>query len=130
MTARTRPCTAQECHTRRDQARAFLVVAEAVLTEDRRAAHVAAALAILAGIAAAEAVCGFTLGKWSRGQDHQQAVKLLSQVRLKDSTLPAKLLRLLSEKDAAHYSPNLVTVDSARALVRQATALLAEADSY
>ena len=56
-------CTRAECRTRRDQARAFLEVAELVLTEDRREAHVAAALAVLAGIAAADAVCGLSLGK-------------------------------------------------------------------
>jgi len=35
-------CTPAECRSRRDQARAFLEVAELVLTEDRREAHVAA----------------------------------------------------------------------------------------
>jgi len=29
--------------------------------------HVAAALAVLAGIAAADAICGLNLKKWSRG---------------------------------------------------------------
>lgn len=66
-------CAPAECRSRRDQARAFLEVAELVLTEDRREAHVAAALAVLAGIAATDAICGLSLGKWSRGQDHNQA---------------------------------------------------------
>jgi hypothetical protein len=43
------PCTTAECRSRRDQARTFLQVAQLVLTEDRREAHVAAALAVLAG---------------------------------------------------------------------------------
>ena len=85
-------CTAAECRTRRDQARMFLQVAEVVLTEDRREAHVAAAL--------------------------------------RDTTLPTKLRRLLADKDAAHYSPNFITVDRAKSVVRQATALLAEADAW
>jgi hypothetical protein len=122
-------CTAAECRTRREQARAFLEVAELVLTEDRREAHVAAALAVLAGIAAADAICGLSLGKWSRGQDHHQAVNLLGDVALRDSTLPTKLRRLLADKDAAHYSPNLITVAEAKTMVRQAAALLAEADT-
>ncbi len=121
-------CTPAECRTRRDQARAFLEVADLVLTEDRREAHVAAALAVLAGIAAADAVCGLSLGKWSRGQDHHQAVDLLAEVALRDDTLPSKLRRLLADKDAAHYSSTLITLDKARAMVRQAAALLAEAD--
>lgn len=37
-------CTLAKCRARREQARAFLEVAKLVLTEDRRDAHVAAAL--------------------------------------------------------------------------------------
>lgn len=57
------------------------------------------------------------------------SVTVLSEVSLTDSTLPTKLRRLLAEKYAAHYSPSLVTVDRARSMVRQAAALLAEAES-
>lgn len=122
-------CTRAECLARRNQARAFLDVAQDVLTEDRREAHVAAALAVLAGIAATDAICGLSLGKWSRGQDHSQAVDLLGEVALRDTTLPTKLRRLLAAKDAAHYSSTLITVEKAKSMVRQATALLAEADA-
>ncbi|MBM6404828.1 hypothetical protein JQN72_11305 [Phycicoccus sp. CSK15P-2] len=121
-------CTPKEGRARRDQAQALLDVAELVLGEERREAHVAAALAVLAGIAATDAICGLSLGRWSRGQDHAQAVNLLGEVALRDTTLPTKLRRLLAEKDAAHYSPSLITVEKARAMVRRATALLAEAD--
>ncbi|WP_404380530.1 hypothetical protein LL946_10870 [Knoellia locipacati] len=122
-------CAPAECRARRDQARAFLDVAELVLTEDRREAHVAAALAVLAGIAATDAICGLSLGKWSRGQDHGQAVIMLGEVALRDTTLPTKLRRLLADKDAAHYSSTLITVERAKTMVRQAAALLAEADA-
>lgn len=121
-------CTPSDCRERRDQARAFLDVANLVLTEDRREAHAAAALAVLAGIAAADAICGLTLRKWSRGQDHAQAVELLGEVALRDTTLPAKLKRLLADEDAAHYSPSLISVEKAKTMVRHATALLTEAD--
>jgi hypothetical protein len=123
-------CSPSECHERREQARAFLEVAKVVLTEDRREAHVAAALAVLAGIAAADAICGLSLRKWSRGPDHKQAVALLSDVALRDSTLPSKLSRLLAAKDAAHYSPALIAVATARAMVRQADAMLTEAETW
>ncbi len=125
---RVATCTPAESRRRRDQARSFLEVAELVLTEDRTEAHVAAALAVLAGIAAADALCGLSLGKWSRGQDHLQAVELLSEVALRDTTLPTKLRRLLADKDAAHYSSTLITVEKAKSMVRQAAALLTEAD--
>jgi len=122
-------CTPAECRARRDQARAFLDVAELVLTEDRREAHLAGALAVLAGIAATDAISGLSLGKWSRGQDHALAVTLLGDVALRDTTLPIKLRRLLADKDAAHYSSTLVTVEKAKTMVRHAAALLAEADA-
>ena len=122
-------CAPAECRARRDQARAFLEVADLVLTEDRREAHVAAALAVLAGIAAADAICGLRLGKWSRGHDHAQAVTLLGEVALRDTNLPMKLRRLLADKDAAHYSSTLITPDKAKTMVRHAAALLAEADA-
>ena len=122
-------CTPAECRARRDQARAFLDVAELVLTEDRREAHLAGALAGLAGIAATDAISGLSLGKWSRGQDHALAVTVLGDVALRDTTLPIKLRRLLADKDAAHYSSTLVTVEKAKTMVRHAAALLAEADA-
>lgn len=122
-------CSPAEARSRRAQARAFLDAAELVLTEDQREAHVAAALAVLAGIAAADAICGIRLEKWSRGQDHEQAVRLFRDVALNDAALPNKLARLLADKDATHYSPNLITIAKARTLVRYAGSLLEEAES-
>lgn len=51
-TQHVRECTAAEARERRAQARTFLDVAEMVMSEEPREAHVAAALAVLAGIAA------------------------------------------------------------------------------
>lgn len=126
--SRTRSCTPAQARMRRDQARAFLDVAEMVLSDDRREAHVAAALAVLAAIAAADAICGLRIQQWSRGDDHAAAVALLETVALADSTLPAKLRRLLADKDLVHYSPNLVTLPTARSMIRSARLLLAEAE--
>jgi len=128
-TGRVTTCTPAEARSRRAQARAFLDAAELVLTEDQHEAHVAAALAVLAGIAAADAICGIRLGMWSRGQDHEQAVRLLRDVALNDAALPSKLARLLADKDATHYSPNLITIAKAKTLVRYASSLLEEAES-
>jgi hypothetical protein len=57
-------------------------------------------------------------------------VNLLGDVALRDATLPTKLRRLLADKDAVHYSVALISVDKARTMVRQAAALLAEADTW
>jgi len=129
-TGKITECTPAEARDRRDQARAFIDVAEMGLTESasRHEAHVAAALAVLAAIAAADAICGLTLRRYSRGQDHAQAAKLLEKVSLDDTTLPAKLRRVLASKDAVHYSPQLVTARDARNLLRQAQALVVAAE--
>jgi hypothetical protein len=124
--ARVTRVTPEQARTRRAQSRAFLDVAELVLDEPatRSETHVAAALAVLAAIAAADAICGLRLGHHSRGQDHRQAIDLLATVDLPDPSLPAKLGRVLAAKDNAHYSPRLVSASDARGLVAGARALV------
>ena len=123
-------CTPAEARGRREQAKAFIDVAEMVLSEpaSQTDPHVAAALAVLAAIAATDAICGLQLGRYSRGQDHDSAAVLLDTVDLPDQTLPAKLRRVLASKDNVHYSPRLISKTDARALVRQARALVDAAE--
>lgn len=123
---RTAACTPAQARARREQARAFLDVADTVLDEATEATelHVAAALAVLAAIAATDAICGLRLRRYARGQDHTQAVTLLETVDLPDSTLPAKLRRILSAKDNAYYSPSLMSRTDAQSLVRQAHSIV------
>jgi hypothetical protein len=101
-----------------------------VMSEEPREAHVAAALAVLAGIAAADAMCGLNLKKWSRGSDHLQAVALLNTVSGEGGAMANHLRRLLNQKNAVHYSPKLVTVDEAKIMLRHASALVDAAESY
>lgn len=127
---RVTDCTPAQARTRRQQARAFLDVADLVLAEPATKAetHVAAALAVLAAIAATDAICGLSLGRYSRGQDHSSAADLLDTVDLVDPTLPAKLRKVLVAKDLAHYSPQLLGVREARAVVRNAATLVEAAE--
>jgi len=120
----------REAHEGLAQARTFLDVAGMVMSEEPREAHVAAALAVLAGIAAADAICGLNLKKWSRGSDHLEAVALLNTVSGASGALANHLRRLLNQKNAVHYSPKLVTVDEAKIMLRHASALVDAADSY
>jgi hypothetical protein len=124
--SRVAPATPEAARTRRSQARAFLDVAELVLDEPatRSETHVAAALAVLAAIAAADAIRGLRLGHYSRGQDHRHAVDLLATVDLPDRSLPTEFGRILAAKDNAHYSPRLVSASDTRALVIGARALV------
>lgn len=59
--------------------------------------------AILAGIAAADALCGHATGERAAGRDHREAVTLLSAVRPDGQTLSKKLGRLLSDKTQLQY---------------------------
>ncbi len=129
-TQHVRECTAAEARERRAQARTFLDVAEMVMSEEPREAHVAAALAVLAGIAAADAICGLNLKKWSRGLAHSQAVDLLNTVSGEGPAVANHLRRLLDQKNAVHYSPKLVTLDDAKSMLRHALARVEAADSY
>jgi hypothetical protein len=79
ITTRTAACSAAEGKSRYRTARAYLDVAELVLDERDRDEHlnVAAGLAVLAGIAAADSICCTRLGRLHRGDDHRGAIELL-----------------------------------------------------
>lgn len=63
-------------------AREYYQLAELVASEDRQFAHNAAAgNAVLAAIAASDAICCLRIGRYYAGEDHRSATKLLEQVR-------------------------------------------------
>lgn len=123
---RTQECNRAQATVRLSQARAFLEVAELIGSEDDELANdnVAAALAVLAGIAAADAACCGTLGRRSRGQDHRQAIQLVAQAGPDGNTLSQALRRLLDIKDGAHYGMIYVGAAKAKAAIRNATTLV------
>jgi hypothetical protein len=80
-TGHTQPCGKQEARTRLAHARAFADTAELALdVDDDASLNVSASLAVLAGIAASDAACCAVLGTRPRGQNHREAVALLSGV--------------------------------------------------
>ena len=70
-------CTPTEARARREQAEAFIDVAEMVLSEpaDQTHSHVAAALAVLAAIAATDGICSLRLGRYNRSSPRTWCVK-------------------------------------------------------
>jgi hypothetical protein len=80
--ARTGPCTAAQGRDRLIQAHGMVDVAEMVLDDPSEEAHpsVAAALAVLAGIAASDAACCMALAHRPRGQNHAEAVRMVRTV--------------------------------------------------
>jgi dihydroorotase-like cyclic amidohydrolase len=131
-TGRTQACGVREARTRMEHARAFLEVAELVGAEQDELAtpSVTAALAVLAGIAAADAACCARLGQRSRGQDHTQALALLTDVAPDGSAMARDVERLLAVKDDAHYGLLHVSAQRAAAALRQARRLVDTAASH
>jgi len=123
-TGRTAVCGRAEALTRLRQAEAFVLTAELCLSEaddpNLPLAGTAAALAVLGGIAAADAVCCAKLGRRSRGQDHRQAVDLVATAQPGGAALAKDLERLLEIKDKVHYGAVVVGHAEATAAVAQA----------
>ena len=122
---RTAPCNTTEGRTRLRTAQAYLDVARSVLDERDSGEYlnVAAGLAVLAGIAASDAICCIRLGCRHRGDDHRGAADLLRTATPDGAELAKSLLRLLDLKDAAHYGVLVVASRKARDAIRWATRL-------
>lgn len=129
-TGRVQRCGVAQARVRLEQAQAFLEVAELVGSQEDELATpgVAASLAVLAGIAAADAACCAAFGQRARGQDHRQAVTLVAQVVPGGTEMARDLNRLLTVKDDAHYGLLHVSGQRASATLRQARRLLAVAE--
>jgi len=131
MTSRIRTvvCNLREARQRLNTARAYLEVAEVILGDERREfSSVAAGNAVLAGIAAADAMCGKGLRKCFRGEDHRQAAELLETAFFDGPKCKKILLRLLDLKDAAHYGFQDFSRVNAKKAVKLTQELLGSAD--
>lgn len=111
-------------------ARAYLEVADLVLDEHNRDEYlnVAAGLAVLAGIAASDAICCARLRRRHRGDNHRDAADILRQATPDGSDLAKLLLRLLDLKDEAHYGVMVVASRKARDALRWAARLVERAE--
>jgi hypothetical protein len=122
--ARTRPCTLEVRRGRLRKCGQFLDAASLIagLTdEETEIADVYVTLCVHAGIAASDVICCARLGQYPYGQDHNEAVELLS----KADTAAAKHLRLLlGMKAKAGYSHSRATPEEAKRAGRAAEALV------
>jgi len=142
---RTEHCTSAQASTHLAHAEAFLEVARLVAAEPGGPEpsldyeQVAAALAVLAGVAAADALCCASLGQRSRGQDHRSAQSLLRTVRVGPGTgtqqmanaerLAKALGKLLDLKDTAHYGTMWVSSEEVAQASKAADQLISAARS-
>jgi hypothetical protein len=129
VTPRTQTCGRAEARTRLEQADAFALAAQLVLEDTTAVANssVAAALAILAGIAASDAACCARLRQRARGQAHEEAVALLETVEPGGTEMAKDLKRLLQKKDSASYGVSFFALGEARDLVGWAKRLVGRA---
>lgn len=122
---RTAAANAADARVRLRSAEAYLVVAELVLDDIDRVEMpgVAASLAVLGGIAAADTICAIRLGRIHRGDDHRAASTLLERATPDGATLAGTFLRLIDIKDQAHYGVIAVPASRARNTIRWARQL-------
>jgi hypothetical protein len=127
---RTQPCSDADAQRRLAHARKFVEVAELTAEEgdDAEYASLSASLAVLGGIAAADAACCKALGRRSRGEDHQQAEDLVAEITPGSADAAKTLRRLLNLKDQAHYGLYDVSGADLKTTLRQAKKLVAFAD--
>ncbi|WP_448058976.1 hypothetical protein [Cellulomonas hominis] len=111
----------EEVGVRAEAARKFLEVAEMVHADptDSGYPQVTGSLAVLAGIAASDAVCGHVLGQRAQGQDHGQAVDVLGSFR-EGGPLATTLGRLLAQKSNVQYGTSYLTHARAASMLEQA----------
>lgn len=112
MTGRLRRITPAEVSVRARHAHAFLDAAELILLLGDDAGieavpNLIGSLAVLSGIAAADAICGGSRGERA-GENHLDAVDLLRRSVEPGSTAPAQLKRLLTAKSTTQYSGQLI----------------------
>jgi hypothetical protein len=101
---RTRPCTAEIRRGRLLKSGRFLDAASLIADQAEEQAEIAdvyVTLCVHAGIAASDAICCARLGQHAQGDDHNEAVALLSKA---DNPSAKHLRVLLSMKTKAGYS--------------------------
>ena len=113
-----------EGRERRRVAEKYLEVAELISSEEGVAINVAVGVAVLAGIAASDAICAAALGQRYSGPDHDAAADLLERV---DGELAKQLRDLVALKGASHYGATLLSAAQRTVALRRAGALVAEA---
>lgn len=131
--SRTQRCSAAEASRRLDHAKQFLFVAE-IAADDQKAdgsleyGNAAATLAILAGVAAADAACCKATGRRSRADDHHEAERLLTQIVDGGKVAAKKLGGLVDLKNDAQYGFYSISPAALTRALRQARALIKFAD--
>jgi hypothetical protein len=127
--ARQERCGRAEATGRLAQADAYLVAARLVVDDPTDVANpgVGGALAVLAGVAAADAACCARLAIRARGQDHKEATTLVATVVPHGPAMAKDLQRLLDRKDTVHYGTTMISPADGARMVEWAARLVGHA---
>lgn len=111
-----------DARNRRLIAAKYLEAAELMSVEEGAAANnVVVGIAVLAGIAAGDAVCLTATGSRYAGDNHDEAAQVLAGV---DRRLGAELTKLVRLKPGAHYGSKFIGNAERTRAMRAATALV------
>jgi hypothetical protein len=129
--ARVASCTKADAGVRLRVAEAYLEMADFARSDDGpdELLTVSAGLAVLAGIAASDAICCVRLksrhrGDDHRGDDHRGAIDLLRGATPDGDDLARIMARLLDLKDESHYGVVFVAARKSRDAVKWARRLV------
>ena len=127
---RQAPCGPAEAARKARLARAYLDLAEQTAQHDGdETRNVAAGNAILATVAASDALTCLHLGRHSRGQAHQDATALLRTINPGGGKLAKDLHTAVGVKDSAHYGSVFLSASALRTTLRAATRLVEAAEN-
>lgn len=127
MSGRTRRCDDETIRGRLRKAEQFLEAADVIREFADDEADVGDAyvtLCVHGGIAAADVISCVDLGQHARGDNHDEAVSLLSRVRPDGDELGKALRALLAVKTKAGYSERPVSASDRKRAARQSERLL------
>ena len=128
--SRQAPCGPGEATRKARLARAYLDLADQAAQQNSdEARNVAAGNAVLAAIAASDALTCLRLGRHSRGQGHTEAAALLRTIRPDGARLAKDLTTALGVKDAAHYGTVFVSAATLKTTLRAAGRLVEAAET-
>lgn len=130
---RTQRCSEAHARQRLQHARQFLAVGELAADDQREDGsleygNAAATLAVLAGIAAADAACCKALGRRSRTDDHEQAADLVEQIAGIGDQAAKELRSLIGLKNDAQYGFYSVGAPQLAGALRKARRLVGFAE--
>lgn len=124
-TERLRPGSVADARNRRIIATRYLEIAELAAAEEGPGANnVVVGIAVLAGIAASDAICLAAIGARYAGEDHAEAARVLART---DKRLGQELSKLVRLKPGAHYGSTFISDNDRVRALRAAGTLVRDA---